>query len=79
MEFGKDEVWFRVEKEDGKRFLQFAKDHGCVWVNENEIKPDTDRCGRFMGMENYYIGYIAGMIFCYCHEAKNVIDFNTIK
>lgn len=79
MEYGKEEVWFRVEKNDYKRFLQFAKDNGCVWINNKDINPETDVCGHFMGMYNYYIGYISSMIYCKYHEEKKVIDFATIK
>ena len=79
MEIGKDEIWFIVDPQDGERFLQFAKDHGCVWVNENEINPKTDRCGYHMGMGNYHIGYVAAMIWGYCAKHKTVIDFKTIK
>lgn len=34
-------VWFTVKdmKREGKEFLQWAKDLGCVWMNGEEIDP----------------------------------------
>ena len=74
-----NDAWFIVAKKDGKRFLQFAKDSGCVWINGDEICPKTDKCGSFMGMDNHSIGYVSAMIYHYGHEKHKVIDFETIK
>ena len=79
MEFGKDEVWFRVEKKDRKRFLQFAKDHGCVWMDGEEINPKKHGCGCIMGMSDYHIGFVSHVVLCLCHDMYKIIDFNTIK
>lgn len=36
-----ESVWFclRDMKREGKKFLQWAKDLGCVWMNGEEIEP----------------------------------------
>ena len=74
-----DDVWFRVEEKDSKRFLQFAKDLGCIWINGTDIDPEKDKSGHYMGMENHCLGYVSNMIFHFCHDKHKVIDFNTIK
>ena len=35
------EIWFRLsdKKKEGKIFLQWAKELGCVWTNGEEIDP----------------------------------------
>ena len=34
-------VWFSLTdmKKEGRKFLQWAKDIGCVWLNGEEINP----------------------------------------
>lgn len=34
-------VWFELSdmKKEGRKFLQWAKDIGCVWLNGEEINP----------------------------------------
>ena len=34
------EVWFEIELNEGKKFLKWAKDLGCVWANGEEIEPN---------------------------------------
>lgn len=34
------DVWFSVT--DKKRFLEWAKEQGCVWLNGNEIDPEGE-------------------------------------
>ena len=34
-----ESVWFEIEPSKQKRFLQWAKDLGCVWLNGKEINP----------------------------------------
>ena len=36
-----ESVWFELsdKKEEGRRFLQWAKELGCVWMNGEEIDP----------------------------------------
>ena len=37
---GKDEcVWFEIQGNEGKKFLKWAKDLGCIWLNGEEIEP----------------------------------------
>ena len=31
------EVWFEIELNEGKKFLKWAKELGCVWANGEEI------------------------------------------
>ena len=35
----KKSVWFEIKPTEGKKFLKWAKDLGCVWVNDEEIEP----------------------------------------
>ncbi len=34
-------VWFEISdlKKEGRKFLQWAKNIGCVWMNGDEIEP----------------------------------------
>ena len=61
----KDQVWFRVETKDGKKFLEFAKNNGCIWISGKEINPKSDHCGPFMGMGKGFIGYIPCTVLYY--------------
>ena len=38
----KKSVWFEIKPTEGKKFLKWAKDLGCVWVNGEEIEPDKE-------------------------------------
>lgn len=33
-------VWFEIELIEGKKFLKWTKDLGCVWANGEEIEPN---------------------------------------
>ena len=33
-------VWFEMELNEGKKFLKWAKDLGCVWANGEQIEPE---------------------------------------
>ena len=35
-----EEVWFETQPNEGKKFLQWAKNLGCVWLSKREIDPD---------------------------------------
>ena len=37
---GKESVWFEIKPTEGKKFLKWAKDLGCVWVNGEEIEVE---------------------------------------
>ena len=41
---GEENVWFRLSnsKKEGKFFLKWAKDLGCMWINGKEIDPQND-------------------------------------
>ena len=39
---GGKEVWFEIEPKERKEFLQWAKDLGCIWANNDEINPDKE-------------------------------------
>ena len=32
-------VWFEISPKEGKKFLKWAKELGCVWVNGEIIEP----------------------------------------
>lgn len=32
-------VWFEISPKEGKKFLKWAKDLGCIWVNGEIIEP----------------------------------------
>ena len=34
-----DEAWFEMEPAENKKFLEWAKNLGCVWSNGDEINP----------------------------------------
>ena len=36
---GGKEVWFEIKPSEGKKFLKWAKDLGCVWIGGKEIDP----------------------------------------
>ena len=36
----KECVWFEIKPSEGKKFLKWAKDLGCVWLNGEEIEPE---------------------------------------
>ena len=36
----KKSVWFEIKPTEEKKFLKWAKDLGCVWVNGEEIEVD---------------------------------------
>ena len=75
MKQGNNQAWFKVCSKDGEKFLEFAKNKGCTWINGKEINPKLDHCGPFMGMGDGSIGYISCFIFGCCHKNKNVINF----
>ena len=35
-------VWFTVERKEGKKFLQWVKNLGCVWIDGKKIKPQNN-------------------------------------
>ncbi len=35
----KKSVWFEIKPSESKKFLKWAKDLGCVWINGEEIEP----------------------------------------
>ena len=39
---GKSSVWFEIKPSESKRFLKWAKDLGCVWVNGQKINPNKN-------------------------------------
>lgn len=43
---GENEVWFRLSdrEKEGKIFLKWAKELGCVWISGKEIDPQNDTC-----------------------------------
>ena len=43
-QFLKDDerVWFEITEQDKEKFLQFAKDNNCKWMNGDEILPKKD-------------------------------------
>ena len=38
---GKEAVWFEINSNEGKKFLKWAKDLGCVWISGKEIEPQN--------------------------------------
>ena len=36
------EVWFEIQANEGKAFLQWAKALGCVWINKREIDTQEE-------------------------------------
>ena len=36
----KECVWFEINPKVSKKFLKWAKDLGCVWINGEEIEPN---------------------------------------
>ena len=63
-------LWFFVEDEDKKKFLKFAKDNNCKWINGEEINVKEDNCTHFMGINQYCkLGFIA--VQCWVMKGKN--------
>lgn len=73
-------IWFDISEEEKERFLQFAKDNGCKWMNGDEIKPGKDNCGFHMGINNkLQLGFVS--MWCWFAKAENEprkIKFNEI-
>ena len=78
---GEKSIWFLVEFSDGKRFLQWAKDLGCVWIGGKKINPNKKT--QFLTIAMNSDGTIANVpAFCHCvKELKNVkrVNFSDIK
>lgn len=36
---GEEEIWFEVKDNEIEKFLNWAKELGCVWLNRKEIDP----------------------------------------
>ena len=79
MELGKEEIWFCVDKKDWKRFLKFAKDNGCKWLNGEEINPETDNCGFHMSIQNHILAHVPMYSWFYTKDRRKVMNFNEIK
>ena len=78
MEYNTDIVLFRVEDEDGKAFLKWAKDNGCTWINNKEIDVIKDYWGYHMGIgKDRTIGYIMTMIWS-LEKEKPKLKFKSI-
>ena len=54
-----DCVWFVINENDRKEFLEYAKDNGCKWLDGSEINLSKDKCGFCMGIrKNLTMGVV---------------------
>ncbi len=67
-------VWFEIEPTEKQKFLEFAKENGCVWLNGKEIEPSSDDCMCHMSMHNdYKIAKVAHFIWYRKPEVKKFL------
>ena len=77
---GKNQVWFKLDKEDKLEFLQYLKHNGCVWVSGESIDINKDKCSHFMGVnKKMQVGYVSAMCWTQADQ-KNVqkVDFKDV-
>ncbi len=43
-------LWFEISEQDLHRFLVYAKELGCTWLNGDEIDPDHQICSCHMSI-----------------------------
>ncbi len=55
----KECVWFEIEPNEGKEFLKWAKDLGCIWLSGEEIKPEKG--ANFFHFSIYSDGRLANV------------------
>lgn len=73
-------LWFYVEEKELKQFLLFAKQNGCKWVRRDEINPDNDKCGHFMGINwDLQLSYVSAMCWFYAKDKIRKIRFDRIS
>ena len=71
-QFLKDDerVWFEITEQDKEKFLQFAKDNNCKWMNGDEILPKKNNCGSHMGInKDLELGFVS--LCCWFLKADN--------
>ena len=47
-----EEVWFVLKDNQKKAFLNWAKNNGLVWINNNQIDVEKDNCYYHMAVNN---------------------------
>ena len=67
---GKDEcVWFEIQGNEGKKFLKWAKDLGCVWLSGEEINPRKGASFfHFSIHSDGKLAYVSMMVWATKHE-----------
>ena len=67
---GKDEcVWFEIQGNEGKKFLKWAKDLGCIWFNGEEIEPQKGAdFFHFSIHSDGKLAYVSMMVWTTKHE-----------
>ena len=67
-------VWFEIKPSEGKKFLKWAKDLGCVWLNGEEIEPEKG--ADFFHFSIHKDGKLANVAmfvwFSKYHKFKNI-------
>lgn len=59
-----EEIWFILsnKKKEGRRFLEWAKELGCVWLNGSEIEPKKGLDFPVVAINpNRKLGYVPAM------------------
>ena len=75
---GKDCIWFEIEPSDGKKFLKWAKDLGCIWLNGKEIEPEKG--ADFFHFSIYKNGRLAYVPICaWVSKTPNIISIERRK
>ena len=69
------EIWFEVERQNAAKFLQFAKNSGCVWLSKNTIEPKKDYCGFHMAIKNNILAIVPTFAWLLCKNSKKFINF----
>ena len=79
MKLENEEIWFCVNKNDWKRFLIFAKNNNCKWINGEEINPKTDNCSFHMSIYNHIMAHVPMYSWFYTKNKRKVVNFDKIK
>jgi len=65
-----EHIWFEIVDQDKEKFLQFAKENGCKWMNSDEVCPNKDYCSNYMGINNnLQLGFVS--LCCWFAKAEN--------
>lgn len=73
-----DQIWFNIESDQKKTFLNWAKLNNCSW-GDKEIEPEKDFCGNHMGIgRNLILGFVGGHCYFEASNAPQKIDFKDI-